>query len=165
MGGFHIPALRGDFDLVPNVNHVTFVETKSVADGETPDIQIEAQNPVVDAAGVEHIVRMNIHGPVREMQIDLSTDDGLDRSQTAMLLLTGRTTTASDRLTTQNPTVGANLNTGFDIAGQLTRDTIDNLMQPIIGDALSTGRRYGPSVDGGTGWAGGSRSQTNQQTG
>jgi hypothetical protein len=134
-GRFRIPALRGDFDLVPNVNHITFVETKSVADGETPDIQIEAQNIVVDAAGVEHLVRMNIHGPVREMQIDLSTAGGLDRSQTALLLLTGRTATANDRLTT-NPTVGANFNAGIDIAGQVTRDAIDNLMQPIIGDTF-----------------------------
>jgi len=135
-GRFRIPVLRGDFDLVPNVNHVTFVETKSVADGDTPDIQIEAQNSVVDAAGVEHLVDMNIHGPVREMQIDLSTADGLDRSQTALLLLTGRTTTASDRQTSQNPTIGANVSTGFDIAGQATRDTIANLMEPIIGDTF-----------------------------
>jgi hypothetical protein len=52
------------------------------------------------------------------------------------LLLTGRTTAASDRVTTQNPTVGANVNTGLDIAGQATRDTIANLMEPIIGDTF-----------------------------
>jgi autotransporter translocation and assembly factor TamB len=136
-GRFQIPVLRGYFDLVPNVNHITFVETKSVADGETPEIYVEAQNSVVDASGIEHVVRMNIHGPLREMQIDLSTADGLDRSQTALLLLTGRTTTnSSDRLGTQNPTVGANLNTGIDIAGQATRDAIANLMEPIIGDTF-----------------------------
>jgi autotransporter translocation and assembly factor TamB len=135
-GRFQIPVLRGYFDLVPNVNHITFVETKSVADGDSPEIFVEAQNPVVDSAGIEHIVRMNIHGPLREMQIDLSTTDGLDRSQTALLLLTGRTTTTSDRFNTQNPTVGANLNTGLDIAGQATRDTIANLMEPIIGDTF-----------------------------
>ncbi len=135
-GRFRIPALRGDFDLVPNVNHITFVDTKSLADGDTPDIRIEAQNTVVDASGVEHLVRMNIHGPAREMQIDLSTASGLDRAQTALLLLTGRTTSASDRLTTQNPTVGANFNKGLDIAGQATRDTIANLMEPIIGDTF-----------------------------
>ena len=135
-GRFQIPVLRGYFDLIPNASHVTFVGTKSLADGETPDIQIEAQNSVIDAAGTEHIVKMSIHGPVREMQIDLSTADGLDRSQTALLLLTGRTTTNSDRLSTQNPTVGANLNTGLDIAGQATRDAIANLMEPIIGDTF-----------------------------
>ncbi|HEX2658687.1 MAG TPA: translocation/assembly module TamB domain-containing protein, partial [Polyangia bacterium] len=135
-GRFQIPVLRGEFDLVPNVSHVTFVETKSLADGETPEINIEAQNPVIDASGAEHNVRMNIHGPVREMQIDLSTDDGLDRNQTALLLLTGRTSTASDRVATQNPTVGANIGTGLDIAGQATRDAIANLMEPIIGDTF-----------------------------
>ncbi len=134
-GRFRIPLLRGDFDLVQNVNHITFVETKSVADGDTPDIQIQAQNPVVDATGIEHLVDMNIHGPLREMQIDLSTSDGLDRNQTAFLLLTGRTSTGSDRLT-QSPTIGANVNTGLDIAGQATRDTIANLMEPIIGDTF-----------------------------
>ena len=135
-GRFHIPILRGDFDLVPNVNHVTFVETKSLSDGDTPEINVEAQNPVIDSAGAEHNVRMNIHGPVREMQIDLSTDDGLDRNQTALLLLTGRTSTASARVATQNPTVGANVGTGLDIAGQATRDAIANLMEPIIGDTF-----------------------------
>ncbi|HEY4184939.1 MAG TPA: translocation/assembly module TamB domain-containing protein, partial [Polyangia bacterium] len=135
-GHFQIPVLRGEFDLVPNVNHITFVETKSLADGDTPEINVEAQNPVIDASGAEHNVRMNIHGPVREMQIDLSTDDGLDRNQTALLLLTGRTTTNSDRVATQNPTVGANLGTGLDIAGQATRDTIANLMEPIIGNTF-----------------------------
>ena len=30
-GRFNIPFMRGDFDLVPNVNHVTFVATKSLA--------------------------------------------------------------------------------------------------------------------------------------
>ena len=135
-GHFQIPVLRGEFDLVPNVNHITFVETKSLPDGETPEINVEAQNPVVDSAGAEHNVRMNIHGPLREMQIDLSTDDGLDRNQTALLLLTGRTTTNSDRVATQNPTVGANIGTGLDIAGQATRDTIANLMEPIIGNTF-----------------------------
>jgi len=32
--------------------------------------------------------------------------------------------------------VGANFNTGLDIAGQATRDTIANLMEPIIGDTF-----------------------------
>jgi hypothetical protein len=35
-GRFHIIGLRGDFELSPNVNHVTFVPTKSIAAGDTP---------------------------------------------------------------------------------------------------------------------------------
>ena len=83
--------MRGDFDLVPNVNHVTFIATKSIADGETPDLHLEATNLVTDANGNDHNVRMLINGPMREARIDLSSDDGLDRNQTAMLLITGRT--------------------------------------------------------------------------
>jgi hypothetical protein len=131
-GRFNLPGMRGDFDLVPNANHVIFVDTKSIADGETPEIDVQATSTVTDANGADHNVRMRIHGPLREMQIDLSTDDGLDRTQTAFLLLTGRTTTDSQRIGTQNPTVGANITTGADVAGQLTRDTLANLMEPYI---------------------------------
>ena len=105
-GRFNIPFMRGDFDLVPNVNHVTFIATKSIADGDTPDLHLEATNLVTDANGNEHNVRMRISGPMREARIDLSSDDGLDRNQAAMLLLTGRTASDSQRVSTQNPTVG-----------------------------------------------------------
>jgi autotransporter translocation and assembly factor TamB len=131
-GRFNLPGMRGDFDLVPNANHITFVDTKSIADGETPELDVTATSTVTDANGADHNVRMRIHGPLREAQIDLSTDDGLDRTQTAFLLLTGRTTTDSQRVGTANPTVGANITTGADVAGQLTRDTLANLMEPYI---------------------------------
>jgi hypothetical protein len=131
-GRFNLPGMRGDFDLVANANHIIFVETKSIPDGETPELEIQALSTVTDANGADHQVRLRIHGPLREAQIDLSTDDGLDRTQTAFLLLTGRTTTDSQRIGTQNPTVGANITTGADVAGQLTRDTLDNLLQPYI---------------------------------
>lgn len=135
-GRFALPGMRGEFDLTPNVSYVTFVETKSIEYGDTPDLNIEAQNLITDASGNEHTVRMRIHGPLREAQIDLSTDGGLDRNQTAMLLLTGRTSNETQRFGTQNPTVGANINTGADVAGQLTRDTIANLMEPYIDDTF-----------------------------
>ncbi|HXJ22259.1 MAG TPA: translocation/assembly module TamB domain-containing protein [Polyangia bacterium] len=136
-GRFNIPFMRGDFDLVPNVNHVTFIATKSIADGETPDIDIQATNLVTDANGADHTVHMRISGPLREAQIDLSSEDGLDRNQTAFLLLTGRTSAStSSPFGTQNATVGANLTTGADIAGQATRDTVANLMEPYIDDTF-----------------------------
>jgi hypothetical protein len=136
-GRFHLPGMRGDFDLVPNVNHVTFIASKSVADGDTPELEVEATSVVTDAVGNDHTVRMRLHGPIREAQIELSTDDGLDRSQTAMLMLTGRTSMdTSQRFGTQNPTVGANINTGADVAGQLTRDAVANLMEPYIDDTF-----------------------------
>jgi hypothetical protein len=135
-GRFNLPGMRGDFDLVANANHIIFVPTKSIDDGETPELDVQALSTVTDANGADHQVRMRIHGPVREAQIDLSTDDGLDRTQTTMLLLTGRTSTESQRLQTQNPTVGANISTGADVAGQLTRDTLANLMEPYIDDTF-----------------------------
>jgi translocation-and-assembly-module (TAM) inner membrane subunit TamB-like protein len=131
-GRFNLPGMRGDFDLVANASHITFVDTKSIADGETPELDVQATSVVTDANGADHNVRMRIHGPTREAQIDLSTDDGLDRTQTAVLLLTGRAQTDAQRISTQNSTVGANVTTGADVAGQLTRDTLANLMEPYI---------------------------------
>jgi hypothetical protein len=135
-GRFNIPFMRGDFELVPNVNHVTFVATKSIAEGETPDLHLEATNLVTDANGVDHPVKMIIDGPMREARIDLSSEDGLDRNQTAMLLITGRTASDSQRVQTQNPTMGANAATAADVGGQFTRDAVDNLMQPYIDDTF-----------------------------
>ncbi len=135
-GRFNIPFMRGDFDLVPNVNHVTFIATKSLEDGDTPELNVEAQNLVTDANGTDHNVRMRIRGPVREAQIELWSDDGLDRNQTALLLLTGRTGADSTRQSTQNPTVGANVGTAADVAGQATRDTVASLMEPYIDDTF-----------------------------
>ena len=136
-GRFNIPFMRGDFDLVPGVNHVTFIATKSIADGETPDLHLEATNLAVDAnaSGGERNVKMIIDGPLREARIDL-TADGLDRNQTAMLLLTGRSTSDAQRVSTQNSTMGANASTAADVGGQFTRDAVDNLMQPYIDDTF-----------------------------
>jgi hypothetical protein len=147
-GRFHFPAMRGDFDLVADANHVTFIATKSLAEGDTPELDIQAVNLLTDASGADHNVRIRIHGPIREAQIDLSTDDGLDRNQTAMLLLTGRTSTDSQRFGTQNPTVGANINTAADVGDQLLRDTVANLMEPYISDDFEklTGLILRPSV-------------------
>ena len=53
-----------------------------------------------------------------------------------MLLITGRTASESQRVSTQNPTVGANAATMGDVGGQITRDAVDNLMQPYIDDTF-----------------------------
>ena len=136
-GRFNIPFMRGDFDLVPNVNHVTFIATKSIADGDTPELHIEATNLVTDANGTDHNVHMRINGPMREAQIDLSTDDGLDRNQTALLLLTGRTAVRlAARSARRTRRWAPTSTTGADVAGQVTRDTVANLMEPYIDDTF-----------------------------
>jgi hypothetical protein len=145
-GRFHILGLRGDFELSPNVNYITFVETKSIAAGETPELNLEAENAgVSDSAGGEHTVRMHIHGPIGQAAIDLSADDGrLDRNQSLLLLVSGRTTEDATRFnSSQNPTLGSNFRTGTDMVGQITRDTVGNLVEPYIDDTLQllTGRR------------------------
>ena len=90
-GRFRIFGVRGDFTLVPNVNHITFVDTKSIAAGETPELNLEAEALVTDSTSREHIVRMRISGPVGQAQIDLSSNTGLDRNQALLLLVSGRT--------------------------------------------------------------------------
>jgi hypothetical protein len=142
-GRFHIIGLRGDFELSPNVNHITFVETKSISTGETPELNLEAQNLVPDSAGNEHVVRMRISGPIGQAAIDLTSDDGLDRNQTMVLLVAGRTTEDAARFgTTGNATLGSNFRSGTDLVGQLSRDTVANLVEPYIDDTLQmlTGR-------------------------
>ena len=141
-GRFHIIGLRGDFELSPNVNHVTFVPTKSISAGDTPELNLEAQNTVVDASGNEHVVLMKINGPINQATIDLSTTDGMDRNQTMLLLLSGRTT---DNLSGNTGQVfGMNQQSGLDMLGQVSRDTVSNLVEPYIDDTLQilTGRKW-----------------------
>ena len=141
-GRFHIIGLRGDFELSPNVNHVTFVPTKSIPLGDTPELNLEAQNTVVDASGNEHVVIMKINGPINQATIDLSTSDGMDRNQTMLLLLSGRTT---DNLSGNTGQVfGMNQQSGLDMLGQVSRDTVSNLVEPYIDDTLQilTGRKW-----------------------
>jgi hypothetical protein len=143
-GRFHIIGLRADFELSPNVNHITFVETKSISAGETPELNIEAQSQVPDSAGGDHTVRVRIHGPIGQAAIDLSSDDGgLDTNQTLLLLVSGRTTEGTSQFgSTSNPTLGSNFRTGTDLVGQITRDTVSSLVEPYIDDTLQllTGR-------------------------
>jgi len=141
-GRFHIIGLRGDFELSPNVNHVTFVPTKSIPAGDTPELNLEAQNTVLDASGGEHLVIMKITGPINQATIDLSTTDGMDRNQTMLLLLSGRTT---DSLSGNGGQVfGMNQQSGLDMLGQVSRDTVSNLVEPYIDDTLQilTGRKW-----------------------
>jgi autotransporter translocation and assembly factor TamB len=141
-GRFHIIGLRGDFELSPNVNHVTFVPTKSIAAGDTPELNLEATNTVQDASGgAEHNVIMRISGPINMATIDLSTTDGLDRNQTMLLLLSGRTT--DDISGNGGQLFGMNRQSGLDVIGQFSRDTVSNLIEPYIDDTLQmlTGRK------------------------
>jgi hypothetical protein len=141
-GRFHVIGLRGDFELSPNVNHVTFVPTKSISAGDTPELNLEAQNTIVDASGNEHVVLMKINGPINQATIDLSTTDGMDRNQTMLLLLSGRTT---DSLSGNSGQVfGMNQQSGLDMLGQVSRDAVSNLVEPYIDDTLQmiTGRKW-----------------------
>jgi len=139
-GRFHVLGLRGDFDITPNVNHITFVPTKSLAAGDTPELNIDAQNLLTDAFGNEHTVQMRITGPINQAAIDLSTAEGLDRNQTLMLLLSGRTT---EDIGTGGRTLGVNAQSGIDMMGQVSRDAVSNLVEPYIDDKIQllTGHR------------------------
>jgi hypothetical protein len=80
---------------------------------------------------------MRITGPIGQAAIDLSSDDGLDRNQALVLLLSGRTTEDASRFgTTGNATLGSNFRSGTDVVGQLSRDTVANLVEPYIDDTL-----------------------------
>ena len=134
-GRFHIPILRGDFDLTPNVNHITFVPTKSLAAGDTPELNLDATNTLTDAFGNEHLVQLRITGPINQAAIDLSTAEGLDRNQTIMLLLSGRT---SEDISAGGRALGINAQSGIDIMGQASRDAVANLVEPYIDDTLQS---------------------------
>lgn len=138
-GRFKVPGTgtRGYFDLVPVANSIVFVGTKTLGEN-TPELNLEAESLVTDSDGNEHNVRMRIRGPVSQAEITFSTTDtGLNQNETLLLLLSGRSSTSSVRFGTSSPNLGRNLDTGFQMAGNVTRDLVDNLLQPYISDTLS----------------------------
>jgi hypothetical protein len=97
---------------------------------------------MIDAAGNEHVVLMRIRGPINQATIDLSTRGGLDRNQTMLLLLSGRTT---DDMSGNNGQVfGMNQSSGLNVLGQASRDVVSSLVEPYIDDTLQmiTGRKW-----------------------
>jgi len=134
-GRFHVPGLRGDFELTANVNHVTFVPTKSFVAGDTPELNLEATNPLTDSFGNEHTVQMRITGPINQAAIDLSTAQGLDRNQTLRFLLSGQT---SEDTGTGGRPIGGNSPSGVDLVGQASRDAVASLVEPYIDDTLQS---------------------------
>jgi len=138
-GRFKIPGTgsRGYFDLTPGVNSIVFVGTKILGE-TTPELNLEAESLVTDVDGLEHNVRMRIRGPVSQAEISFSSSDtGLNQNETLLLLLSGRSSTSSARFGTSSANLGRNIDTGVQMAGNVTRDLVDNLLQPYISDTLS----------------------------
>jgi hypothetical protein len=134
-GRFNIPFMRGDFDLVPGVNHVTFIGTKSIATARRPTCT--SRRPTWSPTRTATTTTSHDHQ--RSAARGAHRHDQrrrLDRNQVAMLLVTGRTASDSQRVSTQNATMGANAATMGDVGGQITRDAVDNLMQPYIDDTF-----------------------------
>jgi hypothetical protein len=126
-GQFHLFGVRQNFELVPNVNQITFVETKSLERGETPELNLEAESLVTDTAGRDHLVRMRITGAVGQAHIDLSTNTGLDRSQALLLLVSGRTgdTDVAVGGTGSGTSASGLGGGGSDVIGQLFADILE----------------------------------------
>ncbi len=114
---------------------MTFVDTKSIAAGETPELNLEAEALVTDSTNREHGVRMRITGPVGQAQIELE-GSGLDRNQALLLLVSGRTTDQETGLGGRNPTLSADVSTGTDVIDQLARDSVADFLEPYIDDTM-----------------------------
>jgi hypothetical protein len=132
-GTFRLFGVRQNFELVPNVNQITFVETKSLERGDTPEVNLEAETRVIDTTNQEHLVRVRISGPIARAHIDLSTDTGLARSQAVLLLISHRTGD-TDGLASGKGGSASSLGTGgTDVIGQLFSD----FLEPYLDDSLA----------------------------
>ena len=108
-------------------------------------LEIEAQNPVPTPTATTTTCtcasRPAARGADRSVQRRRPRSQP-DRVPAADRPHVGRT---SQRFGTQNPTVGANITTGADVAGQTTRDTVANLMEPYIDDTFQRADRPQPA--------------------
>jgi hypothetical protein len=135
-GQFRIFGLRGEFTLIPNVNHVTFVDTKSIAAGETPELNLEAEGPG-HRFHQPRTQRPHAHQRAGGAGADRA---GGQRPRPQPGAAAAGVRPHRDQETSlgggRNPTLSADVSTGTDVIDQLARDSVADFLEPYIDDTM-----------------------------
>lgn len=87
-GTFRIPLVRPRFTRTSG--RAEFSSRRRALEG-TPTLSINSEADYRDSSGQEHLITLSFYGDWPNLQWDLTTSSGLDKSQTLTLILSGRT--------------------------------------------------------------------------
>ena len=130
-GTFRIPFFGGD-DFTAERGKITFYRGRSIPD-ESPELDIEADKPFTDANEQDHMVTLRLKGALGWLNLDLSTNDGLNSAQTATMLVTGRPPT---ELRSEFRGGSGSSNPTDQVAKEATGQVLQELLSDPIKNAL-----------------------------
>jgi autotransporter translocation and assembly factor TamB len=131
-GTFRIPFFGGD-DFTAERGKITFYRGRSIPD-EAPELDIEADKPFTDANEQDHMVTLRLKGALGWLNLDLSTNDGLNSAQTATMLVTGRPPT--ELRSEFRGGSGSTANPTDQVAKEATGQVLQELLSDPIKNAL-----------------------------
>jgi hypothetical protein len=136
-GSFKFQGVRAEFQRTTGT--VTFEQFRTFPE-TTPTLDIRSESEYRDFSGEDHLVVLTLTGPLGQLQWDLFTTAGLNKAQTFLLIVSGRTPDEARRVIGDEP-VGRGPG---EFAG--TRSTeapdgnlalVDQLVKDLAGDFFS----------------------------
>jgi hypothetical protein len=131
-GSFRIPGLRPRFTRTTGT--ITFEQSLPL--GQTPTLDLTSEADYRDPSGREHAITLLLFDRWANVQWDLSTADGLNKTQTLTLLLAGRTPDEFRRGLGQ-PTIGADP-TRINPSTDESQGYFDELIRQSAGELLGS---------------------------
>ncbi len=136
-GSFQFQGVRAEFQETSGT--VTFERYRDFPDS-TPALDIRSESEYRDFAGEDHLVVLELTGPLGQLQWDLFTTGGLNKAQTFMLIVSGRTPEEARRIigdesVVRGPGEFAGTRSTQDPDGNLA--VVDQLVKDLAGDFFS----------------------------
>ncbi len=109
--------------------------------GATPFLDITSEADYRDSSGQDHLITLNLHGPWRGFDWDLSTSSGLNKAQTMTLLLGGNAPSDAQRVTvdptaTDPDRIETSTNPSDSYADQLVKGLTGDFVSLLVADPL-----------------------------
>ncbi len=137
-GSFKFQGMRARFDRTEG--SIVFSRFQRFPE-DTPYVDIRSEATYLDSRGTQHDVVLELTGTLRSLNWDLyTTNTGLNKSQTASLLISGRTTEENRSLLGDEP-IAPTRNSSFDQKStaptESQLDAFDQLAKDYLGDFIS----------------------------
>jgi hypothetical protein len=137
-GKFRIPGTRAAFEQTTG-----YIDFKETARATNPTLDVKSDAQYRDLSGQDHLITLTIRGPFDELQWDLTTSTGYNKSQTLSLLVLGRSPdqlrqSLGDRSLGQvDPTAGdVSTNPTSGVTDQIVKDLAGDWVSGLIGDQV-----------------------------
>ncbi len=137
-GTFKFQGMKARFTRT--TGSVTFSGRKQFPD-ETPTLDVQSEADFRDSNGTDHVIQLTIFGTLSNFNYDLTTDTGLNKGQTLMLISSGRRPedlrqSLGDSQIGADPTRLDSTAEGGNVYDELVKDLAGDFISLLIEDKL-----------------------------